>query len=453
MTDTATKKLFGTDGIRGLANTPPLDPETLVELGAVIGSLVREQSGDTAGVLLAHDGRLSAEMIRAALTAGLLSQGLGTFDAGLCTTPALAHETRLGGFAAGIMISASHNPAGDNGIKLFGGDGAKIADEFEAEVEANMHAQPLERPHRQPGRGRRLDLGAARYRAFLTDAFEDLDLAGTRMFIDCANGAGSQLAPDALESFGAEVVRCNNTPDGVNINKGCGALYPDQVAARVAAEGCRLGLCLDGDGDRAIFIDELGNVVHGDAVLTLLGLEWKRTGKLDGDAVAVTVMSNLGLKKRLAKDGVSVVETPVGDRSVMAAMREHGICLGGENSGHVLFGEEHHYAGDGLYTGLRLLGVMNDTGATLSELAACFEPFPQLLVNVPVRNKPKLMSLPLVVQAVKESEVELAGDGRVVLRYSGTENLCRVMVEAPTDDVVQRLVNRIVVAVKQSLGA
>jgi phosphoglucosamine mutase len=457
MTELAPRRYFGTDGIRGPANQPPLDPETLVGLGAVLGRLIRTIDAQPladarCGVLFGHDGRLSAEMIRTSIVAGLLSEGLDAYDCGLVTTPALAHETRLGGHSAGIMISASHNPADDNGIKIFGADGAKVPDQLEREIEDSLGAPLLTRPYRRPGCARRLELGAAKYRGFLRERFPNLDLHGVRLLVDCANGGGSRLVPDALRGFGAEVVVRNDYPTGSNINDGCGALHPGRVAPEVPAYGCVLGLCLDGDGDRAVFVDETGTVVHGDALITLLALARQQQGRLANDAVAVTVMSNLGLKKALSRAGIGVVETPVGDRAVVAAMIKGGLTLGGENSGHIVFGDEHFHTGDGLYTCLEVLGTLQRSGRTLGQLAGQFTAYPQKLVNVTVKSKPPLMSLPRVVATYKEIEQELGNDGRIVLRYSGTENLCRVMVEAASDALVSRCVDRLVQAVRDSIA-
>jgi phosphoglucosamine mutase len=286
----------------------------------------------------------------------------------------------------------------------------------------------------------------------LRERFTGLDLSGLRILVDCANGGGSGLVPEVLASFGAEAIARNEAPDGTNINAGCGALHPERIAAEVTGLGCQLALCLDGDGDRAIFVDEHGRVVHGDALLTLMALAFAASGELRNRAVAVTVMSNLGLKRAVGSQQIRVFETPVGDRSVVAAMLQHDLTLGGENSGHIIFGDEHNHTGDGLYTCLKLLEILVRTEQPLSELTACFSPYPQKLVNVVVSAKPPLMSLPLVVQTYKEVERELGDDGRVVLRYSGTENLCRVMVEAASSELVDRAVERLVSAVESSVG-
>jgi len=300
-----------------------------------------------------------------------------------------------------------------------------------------------------------LEGGTARYEDFLHDeAFPDLDLGGVRIVLDAANGSGSHLVPSILRSFGAEVVAWHDSPDGQNINANCGALHPEFLATEAAGTGARLGLCLDGDGDRGIFIDEKGQVLHGDAVLSLLAVELDKRGHLEKDSLVVTVMSNLGLKKALRERGLRVVETPVGDRAVVAAMERDGLTLGGEPSGHIIFGPAHEYTGDGLYAALVLLGILVEEDRPLSELASLFQEFPQLLINVPCKpDKPDLSQIPSVMAAVQAVEDELGDQGRVVLRYSGTENLCRVMVEGPEESIVKRHTDYIVEAVREAVGA
>ncbi|PIE23519.1 MAG: phosphoglucosamine mutase [Planctomycetota bacterium] len=445
-------KLFGTDGIRGKANQPPLDSQTLVNLGIVLGRQLN-RSSEEALVLFAHDGRRSSGQIRCALEAGLLSTGASTRNGGLLTTPALAHETRLGHYSAGVMLSASHNPAEDNGIKLFGGDGRKLADSLEAKIEQEM-ASGVALPEGEPGMSGRFKDPGLDYRRWLEEApFAGLSLSGLRILVDCANGAGSRLAPRVLSDLGASLVIRNDRPDGSNINLQCGALYPNYISEEVRSQGCDLGLCLDGDGDRSIFVDDAGQVVHGDALLCLLAEAQLERGELAKSKIAVTVMSNLALKKRLRARGIEIVETPVGDRSVVAAMEEQGLSLGGEPSGHIIFGPEHHYTGDGLYTCLKLLRLLKSSGKALSALTQDFRPFPQLLVNVRVNEKPALDSLPRVVEAQKAVEERLGEDGRVVLRYSGTENLCRVMIEGPEEGLVRELTEQLADAVRLAIGA
>jgi phosphoglucosamine mutase len=445
--------LFGTDGIRGQASQPPLVPEDLGRIAAIFASkLIHGDSREGARVLIGHDGRRSAGMIEAALAASLTFEGCEVVDAGLLTTPVLAHETRIRGFDSGIMISASHNPAKDNGIKFFSRDGSKLLDEIEKAVEADFEAGIRPKPAEKPGFHRRLaDTGTSYLRFLKEEAFPGLNLNKIKILIDCANGGGSKLAPQVFESFGAEVTSLNDRPNGDNINRGCGALHPEDLSREFEKNSFDLALCLDGDGDRSIFLDEKGAVVHGDALLTLLALHLGKIGSLPKKCLAVTVMSNLGLKKAMSEANIHVEETPVGDRAVVAAMRRLGLALGGEPSGHVIFGEEHNFTGDGIYTCLKLLEVMQKTGETLSRLSSSFSAFPQLLVNVEVQTKPPLEDIPEVLEIWRAIEGELGENGRIVLRYSGTEPLCRVMAEGPTETIVQNAVQRIVDVVRNKL--
>lgn len=446
--------LFGTDGIRGKAGCPPLVPEDLGRIAAIFASrLIQGESKEGTRILIGHDGRRSAGMIEAALAASLTFEGCEVVDAGLLTTPVLAHETRLRGFDSGIMISASHNPAQDNGIKFFSRDGSKLPDSIEKAVEADFEAGVQPKPAEKQGFHRRLQGTGSAYLRFLQEeAFVGFNLEGLKILIDCANGGGSQLAPQVFEAFGADVTTLNDRPNGDNINRGCGALHPEFLCREFEKASFDLALCLDGDGDRSIFLDEKGRVVHGDALLTLLALHFGKEGALPGDCLAVTVMSNLGLKKAISQAGFKVEETPVGDRAVVAAMRKMGLGLGGEPSGHVIFGQEHNFTGDGIYTCLKLLQVMKQTGEPLSHLASSFSAFPQLLVNVEVKQKPPLEDLPEIMDVWKRIEKELGNEGRVVLRYSGTEPLCRVMAEGPTQDIVKDVVQRIVDVVRRTLS-
>ncbi len=353
------------------------------------------------------------------------------------------------------MISASHNPARDNGIKIFGPGGRKLADEVEAHLETKMAAGHAVEGLPDAVEIPELEGGTARYEAFLhEEAFPALDLSGVRLVLDAAHGGGSRMVPAILRSFGAEVLSHHDAPDGENINSNCGALHPEILAREMAGTGALLGLCLDGDGDRGIFVDEQGRVLHGDAILSLLAIELDKRGHLEKDSLVVTVMSNLGLKKALREQGLKVVETPVGDRAVVAAMESDGLTLGGEPSGHIIFGPAHEYTGDGLYAALVLLDILVEERRPLSKLASLFEEFPQLLINVPCQpDKPDLDTIPTVMAAVRIVEEELGEQGRVVLRYSGTENLCRVMVEGPDEATVKRHTDALVAVVQEAVGA
>jgi phosphoglucosamine mutase len=439
---------FGTDGLRGRAGDAPMEPETLRRVGAALGVLLQRGGEAQKRVLVGNDGRESAPWILEALAQGLTAAEVSIADLGLCTTPALAHLTRSQPFAAGIMISASHNPSHDNGIKIFAADGTKLRDEDEAEI-ATLAVELRPAELRQARTRDRSDL-LVKYEEFFAEQFPDLDLAGRKVCIDAANGGGSQLAPRILRAFGAEVIELCCEPDGFNINDGCGALHPERLAAAVVEHGACLGICLDGDGDRGIFADERGTVRDGDDVMVLFGRQMHAAGRLPGDRVVATVMSNLGLHKALREAGIGVQVTPVGDRNVFLCMREHKAALGGEQSGHILFAD-HHLVGDGLYTGIRLLAAVREQ--PMSAAFAAFHRFPQQLVNVKVARKPPLDSVPAIAAKAAAIERELGVDGRLLLRYSGTEPKCRVMIEAKDLATCQRLCRELADVVAQELGA
>ncbi len=437
---------FGTDGLRGKAGDPPLDTDTLRRVGAALGAWLQRDGSAPRNVAIGNDGRASAGWIRDALTAGLASANAQASDLGLVTTPALAFATQAASLDAGIMISASHNPAADNGVKIFAGDGFKLPDEAERAIEdlcttvspTEDEAACVSRP----------DL-VSHYEDFLIERFAGLDLSGRSIVIDAANGGGATLAPKMLARFGADVIQVACAPDGNNINLDCGALHPQKAAETVVANGALLGICLDGDGDRVIIADDTGVIRDGDEVMAVLGRSLKAQSQLAGDTVVATVMSNLGLHKLLRGDGISVHTTPVGDRAVVQAMRTHGYSLGGEQSGHIIFREERHCTGDGLFTALVLLSMTQ--ASSTAPLFADFVRFPQLLINVEVGHKPDLDTLPDVQEAVRTVEDALGSDGRVLLRYSGTENLCRVMVEGPDDATVREHAEHIAAAVRRAL--
>lgn len=440
---------FGTDGLRGRAGEAPMEPETLRRVGAALGVLLQRDGGEQKRVLVGNDGRESASWILEALAQGLGAAEVSISDLGLCTTPALAFLTRTQPFDAGIMISASHNPAADNGVKIFAADGTKLRDDDEAEI-ARLAVELRPAELRSPRTKDRSDL-LRRYEEHLAQHFPDLDLEGRKVCIDGANGGGSLLAPRILRAFGAEVVELGCEPDGFNINEGNGALHPEGLAAAVRAHGACLGICLDGDGDRGIFADEHGTVRDGDDVLCLFGLELQRQGRLPGATVVATVMSNLGLHKALGGAGVKVHTTPVGDRNVFLAMRELGAAIGGEQSGHILFAD-HHLIGDGLYTALRLLALASGREQGMAKAFAAFHRFPQQLINVPVLRKPPLDSVPAIAAKAAEVERVLGNDGRLLLRYSGTESKCRVMIEAAEAALTQRLCRELADVVRAELG-
>ncbi|MEQ8766413.1 MAG: phosphoglucosamine mutase [Planctomycetota bacterium] len=455
--DNAQTRIFGTDGIRGVANTGPLEPQSLLRLACVLGDVLRER-GTTAHrpmVLVGHDGRRSWSLIQGALVAGFNAEGVDVQAVGLVPTPVLAFLTRRQPCNLGIMISASHNPMRDNGVKLFVHDGTKFPDDLEREVEKRLRERDLSH-ERLTGD----ELGEFTEQPTLTldylehlrnKAFKGLDLSGLKIVVDCANGGSSLLAPRVLSAFGAEVVSVNDGPSGTNINEACGALHPESIGRLVVQEKADLGLTLDGDGDRAILVDETGKVRSGDAILAIVARDLVEKGKLHESTVVATIMSNIGLELFLERLGVTMLRTPVGDRFVAAELREHGYSIGGEQSGHVIFGSDHDFNGDGLYTGLRVLEILAAKKKPLGELLSDFRLYPQTIKNFPVDAKPPLEELPRVVAAVKKAEEELGGKGRVVLRYSGTESLARVMIEgleqgqieAMADEIGQEVVSAI----------
>ncbi len=438
---------FGTDGLRGRAGDPPMEPETLRRVGAALGVLLQRGGGAQKRVLLGNDGRESAPWIQEALAQGLAAAEVAVGDVGLCTTPALALLVRGGPFDAAIMISASHNPASDNGVKIFAHDGTKLGDGDERELAA-LAVELRPAAPKTPRTRDRAELLTA-YEDLFAERFPALDLTGRKICIDAANGGGSELAPRVLRAFGADVVEVACEPDGFNVNDACGALHPESLVAAVREHGASFGICLDGDGDRGIFADEHGALRDGDDVLAFFGARLHAEGRLPRGEVVATVMSNLGLHRTLRAHGVGVHVTPVGDRNVFVAMRDRGAAVGGEQSGHVLFAD-HGLVGDGLYTGIRLLEAVGDR--PFAAAFPAFARFPQRLVNVPVKAKPRFDEVPAIAAKAAAIERELGSDGRLLLRYSGTEPKCRVMVEAADAALCERLCRELADVVARELG-
>jgi phosphoglucosamine mutase len=457
--DAKDERIFGTDGIRGRAGDGWLSVPAVTALGAALGHVLGAKRGSkstrAAGpmrALLGHDGRRSGPELEAALARGLAPHGFGVTSAGLITTPGLALLTRLDGFQIGAMISASHNPAQDNGIKVFSSQGDKLSDEIEMEIEARLRAEPalvLE------GAPPELDHALEQdYLAYLIDkAAAGLRLDGMSIVLDCANGGASRVAPRVLGRLGAHVIARAAEPDGDNINRNCGATHPAMLQKEVRSHGAEVGIALDGDGDRCVLVDERGELVHGDGILLLLASDALRRNELADPRIVATVMSNRGLHRALRESGIGVVTVDVGDRRVVEALRREGLRLGGEQSGHIVFGADHFFIGDGIYTALRVLRVMRDTGKTLSELSQAYRPFPQILLNVPVARQPALSELTRVVQARQRVESELGEDGRVLLRYSGTEPLARVMVEGPDLERIRSQAQELARLIAAEIGA
>lgn len=427
------RRWFGTDGVRGLADEGPLAPPFLRRLGQALG-----ESAGAGPVLLARDTRESGPRITAALVEGLAAAGVEGVDLGVLPTPGLPMAMRAQGLTRGVVVSASHNPWRDNGVKVFGDGGHKLSDEVELALEARIAAlggtedDGLPAPAPVP----QGDDGAAGYVAALIARFADLDLGGLDLAVDCANGSASLTAVPVLTALGARVSAVACTPDGRNINDGCGSTHLGLLASTVCEGGHALGMAFDGDADRVLMVDGRGRPCTGDAMLGVLGPWLDGRGRLPGRTVVATIMSNLGLEQRLASAGLSMVRTPVGDRYVLAAMREGGFALGGEDSGHLLFGDENDHTGDGLDTGLRVLRALRDTGTTVGDAIDAIPAIPQVLVNVPVAAKPPIEALGDLNARVHALQEQHGGDLRLVLRYSGTESLARVMVEGVDSDVV-----------------
>ncbi len=446
------KTLFGTDGIRGVAGQKPLDPKTIHTIGVALAHSLKHESG-AAKVLLGMDTRESSEWIAATLTAGLMAGGATVESAGVITTPAIAFLAREHKFSAGVVISASHNPWEDNGIKLFGPDGYKLPDATEVRIEEEIY-RALARTgddviEEHPPAVNEAD--RAEYVLFLLAAVPGLRLDNRRIVIDCANGAASAVAPQLFRGLGGDVVITHASPTGRNINERCGALHPEMVAAEVVAQKAALGVTFDGDADRCLFADEHGRVVNGDAVLLLAARDLQARGLLAKSTVVATTMSNMGLEAALKRSGISMLRAPVGDKYVLERMTETGAALGGEQSGHIIF-SGRSTTGDGLLTALLVLDIMHRTGKSLAELIEDLKVFPQVIVNVKVRERRPLETMPAVVAATRAAEEELAESGRVVIRYSGTEALARVMIEAESELAMRRHADAIAGAIRAEIG-
>ncbi len=445
------RRLFGTDGVRGRANTPPMTAEIALRLGAAVGTYFRRNHGNSGhGAIIGKDTRRSGYMLETALTAGLTSAGLNVMLLGPVPTPAVGFLTRSMRADLGIMISASHNPAHDNGIKFFGPDGFKLCDASEAEIEALMADGPEVAAPEAIGQVRRIDDGLGRYEEYAKTTIPTaVRLSGLKVVVDCAHGAAYRAAPTVLWELGAEVVSLGVKPDGQNINLGCGSTDTAAAVAEVRHSGADIGICLDGDADRVILIDEHGTVADGDQVLALLAGRMAAAGTLRGGALVTTVMSNLGLERHVADLGLRLERTAVGDRYVVERMRAGGFNLGGEQSGHVVM-TDHTTTGDGLIAALQVLTAMAETGARASELLRRFEPVPQRLVNVRLKAGRDPLDLPDVARAVEQAEARLAGQGRLLIRKSGTEPLLRVMAECDDPALLDSVLAEVTGAIEAS---
>lgn len=450
------KKLFGTDGVRGIANIDPMTTEMAMQLGRAAAYVFKKDKDRRHRVVIGKDTRLSGYMIENALVAGICSMGVDVLLVGPLPTPGIAFITTSMRADAGVVISASHNPYQDNGIKFFSADGFKLPDELELEIEdliLNSRLDDLRPVADDVGKAYRIDDAVGRYIVYLKNTFpRDLDLQGLRIVLDCAHGAGYKVAPAVLEELGAEVIAIGVKPNGVNINDSCGSLHPEVMAEKVREYRADLGIALDGDADRVIFVDERGVEVDGDHIMAICGTEMIKQGMLNDKTVVATVMSNMGLDLAMQQAGGKVVRTGVGDRYVVEEMRKGGFNLGGEQSGHMIF-LDHITTGDGILSALQVLAIIQRSGKPLSELARVMTSLPQVLVNVRVRKKAELADIASIKQVIDEVEAELAGKGRLLVRYSGTEPLLRVMVEGEDQLRIAELADRLAGTVREQIGA
>ncbi|MEB8387249.1 phosphoglucosamine mutase [Rhodobacteraceae bacterium KMM 6894] len=445
-----TRKIFGTDGIRGTANTYPMTADMALRIGAAAGRYFRRDGLNQHRVVIGKDTRRSGYMLENALTAGLTSTGMNVLLLGPVPTPAVGFLTRSMRADLGIMISASHNPHHDNGIKFFGPDGFKLDDAAEAEIEAILDGDIPPAQPKNIGRAKRIEEGQGRYAEYAkTTIPRTTRLSGLKVVVDCANGAAYKAAPEVLWELGAEVIPLGVSPDGYNINLECGSTYPDKAAQMVRETGADLGICLDGDADRIILIDERGQIAGGDQIMALFGRLWAEAGTLNGNTVVSTVMSNLGLERHLQGHGVTLERTQVGDRYVVERMRAGGFNLGGEQSGHIVM-TDYGTTGDGLVAGLQFLAAMVTSGATASTLLHSFDEVPQKLTNVTLADGADPLTDATVQNVIATQEARLNGTGRLLIRASGTEPLIRVMAECEDEALLNEVVDEIASAVAKS---
>lgn len=459
MNEVKIPRLFGTDGIRGTANQWPMTPETVVKIGQAIGHVLQNSPGRPAHpvtkVVIGKDTRLSGYMIEQALASGLSSMGVSVQLLGPMPTPGIGYLVRTMRASAGIVISASHNAFQDNGIKIFGPDGFKIPDAMEREIEALVENKELTKhlpPSKEIGRTKRIEDAQGRYIVFVKNTFPlEYTLDGLRIVLDTANGAAYKVAPAIFEELGAEVIHLGNAPNGTNINDKVGALYPAKLAETVRQYRADVGISLDGDADRVIMVDEKGEVVNGDHILGICALNMKRKGLLKKDTLVVTQMSNFGLEKKMNENGIKVVKVGVGDKYVVEEMRKHGYNLGGEQSGHII-SIDHTTTGDGCIAALSVLAVMQETGRTMSELNEMIEDVPQVLINCRVRNRKDLKEIAGYDELIADIEKRLEGEGRVFVRFSGTEPLLRILVEGPEKRTISTYAEEIAAFLERELS-
>jgi phosphoglucosamine mutase len=449
------RKLFGTDGIRGKSNIFPMTADLALKLGQAAAVVFKRHTNKDRDVkvVIGKDTRKSGYIFEYALTAGLCSMGVDVHLVGPMPTPAISHLTKSFAADFGVVISASHNPADDNGIKFFDREGFKLPDEFEEEIEGIMESgiDTSSITGIAVGRAIRIDDAAGRYIEYTKNSIKNMSLAGLRIVLDCANGAAYKVAPPIFRELGADVIVMNNSPNGLNINKDCGSLHPEVIKQAVKASKADIGIALDGDADRVIMVDESGNDVDGDHIIAMCATDMKRRGKLNQDTVVVTVMTNIGFDIAMKKAGIKVIKAQVGDRYVVDEMRKGNYTLGGEQSGHIIF-FSRSTTGDGTLSALQVLALMKYSKKKLSELAKCMTSYPQVLKNIRVKEKKPIESMSNVVKAIADAEKALCDDGRVLVRYSGTENKCRVMIEGKDQAEIEKLAEIIINKIKAEIG-
>lgn len=447
-------KLFGTDGVRGEANRYPMNAEIAFAIGQAVVYILRKGK-HRPRIVIGKDTRISGYMLEGALESGITSMGGNPYLLGVLPTPGIAFVAQSMRADAGIVISASHNPYQDNGIKIFSGSGFKLSDEQEETIEDLMLSNTLHTlvpPVKDMGQAFRLDDVHGRYIVFLKNTFpRDLSMEGMKIVIDTANGATYKVAPEMFWELGADVEVIHNVPNGININDKCGSQHTQDLRKRVVESGAVIGLAFDGDGDRLIAVDEKGQEITGDQILLICAKMLKEQNKLKNDLIVATVMSNLGLRIACKKYGFKYHASKVGDRYVLEDMLKLGSVLGGEASGHMIF-LDHHTTGDGIITAIQLIAAMIRTGKPLSELAGMMDLYPQKIINIDVKSKPEISKVPQIVKVIQSVEKELKDNGRVLVRYSGTQNMCRVMVEGPTEDITEKHCRKIAEVVKSILG-
>ncbi len=447
-------KLFGTDGVRGRVNEFPITPEIALRMGKAVARVLRSSGPRRNRVLIGKDTRISGYMLETALTSGLVSMGMDVYLVGPMPTPAVAHLTKSMGAAAGIMITASHNSYEDNGMKIFGPDGYKLSDDLELVIENYILGEQTDEtplPPAQIGKAHRIDDARGRYIEFAKHTADNFPLHGLKVVVDCGNGAAYFIAPLIFKELGAEVVTTCNEPDGININSGCGALYPGHAGELVRKHNADIGISFDGDADRVIFTDANGEVVSGDRILALCAIALKEQGRLNKNTLVATVMSNLGLREAMADRGIRVEATAVGDRNVIDCIRKNGYNFGGENSGHLIFAD-HATTGDGILSALQVLRMMREKDATLAQLAAVIQEYPTHLAALPVASKPPLDSLPKLSKLIAQADSEFGDSGRQLIRYSGTENKIRVLVEHRDLATVEAWAGKFSDAIREEIG-